>query len=678
MQAITLSVSSYAGQWAIKSQASHRSPLITKLVLPILAALDVTICVGLTCCIIPLHWLGKEHLSNTVGAIVVFVGSFFHLIGCVGMPQFDLKKSYLNGRTPIQQMILNHKKVGSGRVQQLCQRIGGRNPALIIAQWDIEFAAKCLREKPNENQMLQQFIATHQAIPEDKRALAQQLVLIAEKAAGLLDHVITKVDSADWAALLVDSGHTVEEASLMHMIKHSNRYAARVIQSQLNKRQQFQGRSAAELVANWDIDFARTILNDHVRPLEANILDFIKKYPKIPKLYEKIAVELLSLIYHEPRWKDDQGNYISTYVVRNLLLDWAQQFKSNNDFAQITEADIKALRSRAKQADREMAKILAKSGQINQIFLKVFLDFVKGNDASDVQWFLNNQLVDVNGQVDGESPLSAALQKKEPDANHVHLLLVEGKCDPNRHPVNVANKVSALLFATVNQLNESIRYLLLKQATFLESDQKVFSALTQVERDAILLNTAKVAKYINSQYVEWLFKHSACDAKVLDKFCADTIESLDISTVQNIEETMKVAKLLNSKVSDKWLQRKPITEETHWVITRVISSENIKVGYFHTHQCWKIAIPLHINMRLNYEYNSVTFPFWPYEQALEVHNKIRAIYLAEVPMLDLVLPKVLSEMVLDYMLKAPLNTTSTAQPKAAAPALVDSDDEADA
>lgn len=108
-----LSASSFAGQWVTLRNYSNthphkKDPMVTALVLPILAALDVAICLTLTCTVIPLLFLGKRHLKNTIAAIVVLVQSL--VFRNVKKYEFDFATPYLSDELLVKSMILNYKK----------------------------------------------------------------------------------------------------------------------------------------------------------------------------------------------------------------------------------------------------------------------------------------------------------------------------------------------------------------------------------------------------------------------------------------------------------------------------------------------------------------------------------------------------------------------------------------
>lgn len=210
-----LSASSLSGRWLMhvqKESETLRRPYITAVALPILAALDTIICVSLTCTIVPLIFLGKQHLKNTIAAVVLLAKSFFFKYNSAPQVRlFDFDRPYLSGMKPINRLILNHQSFTNLNFLRdfCCHSVDAGNDdyGIVIGTCDIAIAAQYLKGE------LKLFDALNKCL--DKENNLNETIVLAflieafwnktdEKGFSILDYAISKL-SINWVRIIIEA-----------------------------------------------------------------------------------------------------------------------------------------------------------------------------------------------------------------------------------------------------------------------------------------------------------------------------------------------------------------------------------------------------------------------------------------------------------------------------------------
>lgn len=102
MNILPVSHASLSGLYVSKTRSMPRALSVA---LPIIAAVDVAICVALTVTIVPLFFLGTKHLYNTIAAIILLVQSPFifiaNLFGAGIVPELDYSRNFVGFKRKI-------------------------------------------------------------------------------------------------------------------------------------------------------------------------------------------------------------------------------------------------------------------------------------------------------------------------------------------------------------------------------------------------------------------------------------------------------------------------------------------------------------------------------------------------------------------------------------------------
>lgn len=305
---------SLSGTWLQQRQNDPAcSYLITRLVLPILAAIDTVVCLTLTCTIVPLFFWGTDHLKNCAASITLLFQSLFCSLENVGL---NYERPYLNSDIPIQHFILNPNRYDS---KYLDRNLNLKNPrlqqAVLFAGWNPSFGKKFLENEKNESfeEHLLSFITSHPNIPINQENVARQLAgQVASK--DFINKVVLIGKSQNWAKVFSEKGQKLNKNTTPDLMKNYKQYGRVFVLRFLSDHA-----DELQIIAHTDLELASKIINNSPG-IDSAAQDFIFKNPNFPHLHPKAA----SLIIEKMRPRSIVKNLVILQNTRSY--DWAKIF----------------------------------------------------------------------------------------------------------------------------------------------------------------------------------------------------------------------------------------------------------------------------------------------------------------------------------------------------------------
>lgn len=525
MECTSLSTFSLSGRWMLGE--ANRSNRITWLVLPVFAALDAAICLTLTCMIVPLCVLGKDHLKNTVGAICTLVRALFFI-----KPKFDCNRPYLLSGIPIDQMIANHKYYGKQLVQKLCHEADGNKVAL-FARWDVEFASKLYGQKLDYPKALLSFISSHKFIRDEHVGLAKKLLSLAKDYEDLLPKII-EMQAYEWIELNPQNKDWVQGLILNFQV-----FGEEIVKKQCQGMHALVGNRSektekAFLFAKVSPNFAARFLRNEWPDFESALLEFSRLYPKSNNVLEKTTFKQLALLYNR-EWKKE-GHSLFYHMFKKYRAEWLSNFLERyriEDVEEITEQDVADLKSVNSSETIAIAELLSSR---SAHFITHLHKAASECDMDALRWWIDVK-TPISWLDGGKTALLCALQSQSPKKKEsIEFLLREG-ANPNLGFTNSQRgyEISFLLAAILcrHQNEDVLASIIGKGAQFMSWDKDELEKQPEAFRQDLLVTLSKYkSRYENYRFLlkHIVFPLSEVEAllnqfvyKALGTYCEDPI-----------------------------------------------------------------------------------------------------------------------------------------------------------
>lgn len=505
IQPSELSACSLSATWILSGQnrENPRSKIVTAIALPIFAALDCLICISLTCLIVPVYYLGKDHIRNSVAAIKLFVQSLFGKLPT----KFDLRRPYLNSAIPMQHLILRYDLYGKEVVKQQCKKFihyfyppdSKLEQAGDFAEHDPEFACSYLKSNVPYDQALCDFIIQY---PEVDSNLVQRLIVNCRDKAKIHSVIVNHQRNLWLKAYLIRE--EFDPKPFYELIVHHDQHDTDKLLKFLNVVVNSKWTDFYVLVAVWDIKLAQEfLLNNLTRDEE--FLKFMVAHPNIPADKLPLAKNIFSI--HKPEFEE---------IFKLGLADWLKLYLNTFELASFPKGWFLTLPNSNIGQPLETAKVLiaAKNPLIDEALAKQLVHLGNAPDErNSIKWWINAG-ISLNLTYNGQTVLLELLRSQQRNFKFVKFLL-DRRADPNIGHLEYSSSNESFLkgcsplfcelyHSTKNNGKESAVDLLIEhQAKFTQKDAGIYKYLNRTVRDNI---RSHAENFVNNRLyiIDWL------------------------------------------------------------------------------------------------------------------------------------------------------------------------------